>query len=48
MGAAARLAPERMSIRIAMRQQVMIEMDDMRHAIIARDGTISIIPKEKK
>jgi len=35
-------------IRTAMRQQGMIEMEAMRYAIIERDGTISIIPKEKK
>jgi len=35
-------------IRTAMRQQGMIEVDAMRYAIIKRDGTISIIPKEKK
>ncbi len=35
-------------IRTAMRQQGMIEEDDMRYAIIERDGTISIIPKAKK
>jgi len=35
-------------IRTAMRQQGMIDTDAMRYAIIERDGTISIIPKEKK
>ncbi len=35
-------------IRAAMRQQCMIDMDHMGYAIIERDGTISIIPKEKQ
>ena len=35
-------------IRTAMRQQGLIEMEAVRYAIIERDGTISIIPKEKK
>ena len=43
-----KLRMQEADIRTAMRQQGMIEMDDMRYAIIERDGTISIIPKEKK
>jgi uncharacterized membrane protein YcaP (DUF421 family) len=35
-------------IRTAMRQEGLIEMDAVRYAIIERDGTISIIPKEKQ
>ena len=42
-----RLRMQEADIRTAMRQQGMIEMDDMRYAIIERDGTISIIPREK-
>ncbi len=42
-----KLRMQEADIRTAMRQQGMIEMDDMRYAIIERDGTISIIPKEK-
>jgi len=34
--------------RTAMRQQGMIAMDGVLYAIIERDSTISIIPKEKK
>ncbi len=43
-----KLRMQEADIRTAMRQQGMIDMDDMRYAIIERDGTISIIPKEKK
>ena len=43
-----KLRMQEADIRTAMRQQGMIEMDDMRYAIIERDGTISIIPKEKQ
>lgn len=43
-----RLRMQEADIRTAMRQQGMIEMDDMRYAIIERDGTISIIPKKKQ
>lgn len=43
-----KLRMQEADIRTAMRQQGMIGMDDMRYAIIERDGTISIIPKEKK
>ena len=43
-----KLRMQEADIRTAMRQQGVIEMDDMRYAIIERDGTISIIPKEKK
>ncbi len=42
-----KLRMQEADIRTAMRQQGMIEMDAMRYAIIERDGTISIIPKEK-
>ncbi len=31
-----------------MRQEGLIEMKAVRYAIIERDGTISVIPKEKK
>ena len=34
--------------RTAMRQEGLIEMAAVRDAIVERDGTISIIPKEKK
>lgn len=43
-----KLRMQEADIRTAMRQQGMIEMDAMRYAIIERDGTISIIPKEEK
>ena len=43
-----KLRMQEADIRTAMRQQGMIEMDDMRYVIIERDNTISIIPKEKK
>ncbi len=43
-----KLRMQEADIRTAMRQQGMIEMDDMRYAIIERDGTISIIPQEKQ
>lgn len=43
-----KLRMQEADIRTAMRQQGLIEMDDMRYAIIERDGKISIIPKEKK
>ncbi len=43
-----KLRMQEADIRTAMRQQGMIDMDDMRYAIIERDGTISIIPKEKQ
>ena len=43
-----KLRMQEADIRTAMRQQGMIEMEAMRYAIIERDGTISIIPKEKK
>ena len=42
-----KLRMQQADIRTAMRQQGMIEEDAMRYAIIERDGTISIIPKEK-
>ena len=43
-----KLRMQEADIRTAMRQEGMIEMDDMRYAIVERDGSISIIPKEKK
>jgi len=43
-----KLRMQEADIRTAMRQQGMIEMDAVRYAIVERDGTISIIPKEKK
>ena len=42
-----RLHMQEADVRTAMRQQGMTEMDDLRYAIIERDGTISIIPKRK-
>ena len=44
----AKLRMQEADIRTAMRQEGLIEMDAVRYAIIERDGTISIIPKEKK
>jgi uncharacterized membrane protein YcaP (DUF421 family) len=43
-----RLRMQEADIRTAMRQEGMIEMDEMRYAIVERDGTISIIPRERK
>jgi uncharacterized membrane protein YcaP (DUF421 family) len=43
-----KLRMQEADVRTAMRQQGMIEEDAMRYAIIERDGTISIIPKEKE
>jgi len=42
-----KLRMQEADIRTAMRQQGMIEMDAMRYAIVERDGTVSIIPKDK-
>lgn len=42
-----KLRMQEADVRTAMRQQGMIDVDAMRYAIIERDGTISIIPKEK-
>ncbi len=42
-----KLRMQEADIRTAMRQEGLIEMDAVRYAIIERDGTISIIPKEK-
>ena len=44
----AKLRMQEADIRTAMRQEGLIEMDAVRYAIIERDGTISIIPREKK
>ncbi len=35
-------------VRTAIRQQGLNDLDAIRYAIVERDGTISIIPKEKK
>jgi len=43
-----KLRMQEADIRTAMRQEGLIEMDAVRYAIIERDGTISIIPKEKQ
>ncbi|MGI4943556.1 MAG: DUF421 domain-containing protein [Janthinobacterium lividum] len=43
-----KLRMQEADIRTAMRQQGMIELDAMRYAVVERDGTISIIPKEDK
>ncbi len=42
-----KLRMQEADIRTAMRQQGMTETEAMRYAIIERDGTISIIPREK-
>lgn len=41
-----KLRMQQADIRTAMRQQGMIEEGRMRYAIVERDGTISIIPRE--
>ena len=43
-----KLRMQEADIRTAMRQEGLIEMGDVRYAIVERDGTISIIPKDGK
>ena len=43
-----RLRMKEADIRIAVRQQGLNDLDAVRHAIVERDGSVSIIPKEKK